>query len=135
MSELTTRWRLALGRSAESHGVCLDGDASAEAHRMGEALDFVYEGDGADGADGGGERGAGSGESRLTVPTWVDAVSELFPRQAKELLEREVIKRRGLASLLESPEVLERIEPSVELVKVLITHKGLLNDKTRGLAP
>jgi Mg-chelatase subunit ChlD len=49
-------------------------------------------------------------------------------------LEREVIKRRGLAALLESPDVLDRIEPSVELVKVLITHKGLLNEKTRGLA-
>jgi hypothetical protein len=134
MSELTTRWRLALGRAAEAHGVGLDGDASEEARRMEEALDFVYGGEGP--CDGGAQRGrgAGSGASQLTVPSWVEAVSELFPRQAKELLEREVIKRRGLAALLESPDVLDRIEPSVELVKVLITHKGLLNEKTRGLA-
>ena len=135
MSELTTRWRLALGRAAEAHGVGLDGDASEEARRMEEALDFVYGGEGQCGGGGAPRgRGAGSGASQLTVPSWVEAVSELFPRQAKELLEREVIKRRGLAALLESPDVLDRIEPSVELVKVLITHKGLLNDKTRGLA-
>lgn len=136
MSDLTTRWRLALGRSAEARGIGLDAAASEEARRMGEALDFVYDGDGQGGGSGVDRRGrgAGDGASQLTVPSWVEAVSELFPRQAKELLEREVIKRRGLAALLESPDVLERIEPSVELVKVLITHKGLLNDRTRGLA-
>ncbi len=122
---LLVRWRLALGKGAEAQGINLGAGATAEERAMGEALDFVYAEH---------ERGASDEGSRLTVPQWVDAISELFPRQAKELLEREVIERRGIASLLSSPEVLERVEPSVELVKVLLTHKSLLNEKTRGLA-
>lgn len=118
-----TRWRLTLGQDAERAGVRLcDGDPrSAEAER---ALSFVY----------GEDRGGGAGGSRLTVPRWVDEVSELFPRQAKEVLERELIKRRGIDQLLDQPDLLEKIEPNVELVKTLLTHKELLTPNTRVLA-
>lgn len=116
------RWRLVLGKTAEQRGLCASGDP-----RVGQALaalDFVFE-------EG---RGAGQGDSALTVPTWIDAVSELFPRQAKEVLERELINRRGIAELLDHPKLLEKIEPSVELVKTLLTHKDLLDPRARILA-
>jgi Mg-chelatase subunit ChlD len=35
---------------------------------------------------------------------------------------------------MEQPELLEKIEPNIELVKTLLTHRDLLNEKTRGLA-
>jgi Mg-chelatase subunit ChlD len=117
------RWRLVLGKTAEQRGLHASGDP-----RVGQALaalDFVF-------ADP--DRGAGSGDSQLTVPTWIDAVSELFPRQAKEVLERELISRRGIAELLDHPKLLEKIEPSVELVKTLMTHKDLLDPRARILA-
>jgi len=117
------RWRLVLGKTAEQRGLHASGDP-----RVGQALaalDFVF----ADPA-----RGAGTGDSELTVPTWIDAVSELFPRQAKEVLERELISRRGIAELLDHPKLLEKIEPSVELVKTLLTHKDLLDPRARILA-
>jgi len=118
------RWRLALGKTAEAHGIRLDG-ASTEAEEIDRALGFVFEPDDA--------RGAGSGGSRLDVPTWIDAVTELFPRQAKEVLERELIRRRGIERILEEPTLLEKIEPNVELVKTLLTHRQLISEKTRGL--
>lgn len=68
------------------------------------------------------------------MPAWVDGVSELFPRQAQEVLQRELVKRRGIRQLLDQPELLEKVEPNVEIVKTLLTHKDLLNEKTRGLA-
>lgn len=117
------RWRLVLGKTAEQRGLHASGDP-----RVGQALaalDFVF----ADPA-----RGAGTGDSALTVPTWIDAVSELFPRQAKEVLERELISRRGIAELLDHPKLLEKVEPSVELVKTLLTHKDLLDPRARILA-
>ncbi|MBN1909394.1 MAG: VWA domain-containing protein, partial [Pirellulales bacterium] len=93
---------------------------------------------GKSGGGGGGRRSAGRqggrGGSALTVPQWVDSVSELFPRQAKEVLEREMVQRRGIAELLSEPKLLEKIEPNVELVKTLLTHKDLLNPQTRVLA-
>lgn len=118
-----TRWRLTLGKQAEQAGLGLCSDPRAE--EVEAALSFVY---------GDRERGAGDGGSPLTVPRWIDEVAELFPRQAKEVLERELIRRRGLEELLEEPDLLEKIEPNVELVKTLLTHKELLTPKTRALA-
>jgi Mg-chelatase subunit ChlD len=68
------------------------------------------------------------------VPDWVDAVNELFPQQVKEVMQKELVRRRGIADLLEKPELLEKIEPNLELVKTLLTHRELLNPKTRVLA-
>jgi uncharacterized protein with von Willebrand factor type A (vWA) domain len=70
----------------------------------------------------------------MNVPRWVDEVHQLFPREAREVLERELVNRRGLRELMEKPELLERIEPNKELVKTLLTHRDLMNDKTRALA-
>jgi Mg-chelatase subunit ChlD len=117
------RWRLVLGKVAEQRGLTSDGDERAV--RAQSAIDFVFDGD---------DRGAGGGDSALTVPTWIDAVNELFPRQAKEVLERELIARRGIAALLDHPRLLEKIEPNVELVKTLLTHKDLLDPRARILA-
>src|SRR5205823_964961 len=65
---------------------------------------------------------------------WVDAVNELFPQQSKEVMQKELVRRRGIAELMEKPELLEKIEPNLELVKTLLTHRELLNPKTRVLA-
>lgn len=118
-----SRWRLVLGKTAEQVGISCGNDGQAAAAQA--AIDFVFEGD---------QKGAGRGDSRLTVPTWIDAVSELFPRQAKEVLERELISRRGIAELLDHPKLLEKVEPNVELVKTLLTHKDLLDPRARILA-
>jgi len=123
--DLIGRWRLVLGRSAERAGIRTS--AGSDAARAQDAIDFVFEGEGDD-------RGAGGGGSTLTVPSWIDAVSELFPRQAKEVLERELIGRRGIRELLDHPKLLEKVEPSIDLVKTLLTHKDLLDPRARILA-
>ena len=120
--ELVARWRLVLGKAAEQHGITCGADERAAACER--ALGFVFD----EGRQG------GPGGSQLSIPSWIDAVSELFPRQAKEVLERELIRRRGISELLDHPQLLEKIEPSVELVKTLLTHKDLLNPKARVLA-
>lgn len=117
------RWRLVLGKTAEQRGLSMSGDPRVQ--QAADALDFVFDD---------GSRGAGSEDSALTVPRWIDAVGELFPRQAKEVLERELIGRRGIAELLDHPQLLEKIEPNVELVKTLLTHKDLLDPRARILA-
>lgn len=120
--ERLIRWRLALGKPAEAYGLEID-EGSEDARRIEGTLGFVYEA----------EREGGAGTSRLDVPTWIDQVTELFPRSAKEVLERELIKRQGIEKILQEPKLLEKIEPNVEIVKTLLTHQNLINEKTRGL--
>jgi Mg-chelatase subunit ChlD len=135
-----TRWRLILGRSAEQHGVCL-GEGDEQAARIEALVGFLFEqGGGGSGAGSGskpqsGDRRGGLGPGHaMNVPRWVDEVGQLFPREAKEVMERELVNRRGLRELMEKPELLEKIEPNQELVKTLLTHRDLMNEKTRALA-
>ena len=136
-----SRWRLVLGKSAEAHQITCAGDGNCE--RIEQLVGFLFEeGEGASGGGRGGtvsgrrsnSREGGKGGPVLTIPDWVDQVSELFPHQAKEVLERELVQRRGIAELLEQPRLLEKVEPNMELVKTLLTHKDLLNPNTRVLA-
>jgi Mg-chelatase subunit ChlD len=134
-----TRWRLILGKSAENQGITLgSGDNAAEAQRLEALLGFLFEPSGDPGGSAKpntGDRTGGLGPGHaMNVPTWVDEVGKLFPREAKEVMERELVNRRGLRELMQKPELLERIEPNKELVKTLLTHRDLLNEQTRALA-
>jgi Mg-chelatase subunit ChlD len=137
------RWRLVLGKTAEQHGISCAGDGDAE--RVEKLVGFLFEsgsGKGGKGGTGGNRSGGksssdrqgGKGGPQLTVPDWVDAVNELFPQQSKEVMQKELVRRRGIAEIMEKPELLEKIEPNLELVKTLLTHRDLLNEKTRKLA-
>lgn len=130
-----TRWRLVLGKTAEQHGISLAG-GDEQAARIEALVGFLF-GDPDGGGEGqkSGERTGGRGPGRaMNVPRWVDEVHELFPREARELMERELVNRRGLKELMQKPELLERIEPNKELVKTLLTHRDLMNEQTRALA-
>ncbi|MDZ4836713.1 MAG: VWA domain-containing protein [Candidatus Melainabacteria bacterium] len=144
--EMLSRWRLVLGKDAEKHGISLQsgsGDSGSgsgldELQRIEELVGFLFE----EGTDPNGQsmsapakdREGGPGASQMTVPLWVDSVSELFPHEVKEVMQKELVRRRGLSELLEKPELLEKIEPNKELVKTLLIHKDLLNPKARVLA-
>lgn len=135
------RWRLVLGQSAEQHGITCGDDENCST--VAPLVGYLF-GDDGESAGGGGagvtgraktkQRQGGRGRSELTVPDWVDQVSELFPNQAREVLEKELIQRRGLNEILKEPKLLEKIEPNVDIVKTLLTHKHLLNPETRILA-
>ncbi len=128
-----TRWRLVLGKSAEQHGICIGGDGHEEAARVEALVGYLFEDATGQGQSKDRQGGLGPGHA-MNVPRWVDEVGQLFPREAKEVMERELINRRGLRELMEKPEILERIEPNQELVKTLLTHRDLMNEKTRALA-
>jgi Mg-chelatase subunit ChlD len=128
-----TRWRLVLGKTAEQHGITIGGDEQAS--RIEALVGFLFDATGSGALPKPGDRTGGSGPGHaMNVPRWVDEVGQLFPRQAKEVMERELVNRKGLRELMQKPELLERIEPNQELVKTLLTHRNLLNENTRALA-
>lgn len=139
--DIISRWRLVLGKDSERHGLGLsdqgggrngDGDLG----RIEDLVGFLFEqGDVGDaGLKPPEDRQGGAGPSTMTVPKWVDQVSELFPNNVKEVMEKELVKRRGISELLEKPELLEKVEPNTDLVKTLLVHKDLLNPKARIVA-
>jgi Mg-chelatase subunit ChlD len=122
------RWRLVLGKYARDR---IDVGMSAEQQRIENALDFLYSreyrGRGVRDADQlNGPRGASLDPSQLTVPHWLSEVRELFPKETVALIEKHALDRYGMTELVTDPEILRRLEPSFELLKILLTFRGHL---------
>jgi len=122
------RWRLVLGQYAKDQlGVGL----SLEQQRIENALDFLYSreyrGRGVRGEqDRAGPRSAGLDPSQLTVPRWLSEVRELFPKETVAVIEKHALDRYGLTELVTDPEILRRLEPNFDLLKMLLTFRGHL---------
>lgn len=132
-AQAAARWRLVLGRFAEE---ALPGamGGPGEYGRMDRLLDHLYgreyQARGVRQGDGGG----GSGPSVLSVPEWVRGVRELFPRETSEVITRHALDRYGLTELVTDPETLRRLEPSYDLLKAVLTFRGLMQGEVLGLA-
>jgi hypothetical protein len=136
--EAAERWRLVLGRFAEPQlGGC--GDSGSKRSRMDRVLDQLYgreyRGRGVRGKSAGAASGAGGdadsrlggdAESILAVPDWIRQVRELFPNDTAEIIQRHALDRYGMTELVTDAEVLRTLEPSYELLKAILSFKGLM---------
>ena len=73
------------------------------------------------------ERHGGSEASRLSVPEWINAIHELFPKETIERLERDAIERYGIDDVVTSIDVLERATPNAALLAAVLRTKHLMN--------
>lgn len=152
MSDLD-RWRLVLGRYASDRlpSAAAGGPGGAdggEQERMEGALDYLYrreygrrgvrpddEGDGETDGPGQPELGPGGlGASQPGLVSWLGEIRELFPRETCEVIEKHALDRYGLTELVSDPTTLARLEPSEELLKILLTLKGHLGDEVAVVA-
>jgi Mg-chelatase subunit ChlD len=122
------RWRLVLGQYAKDQLVV---GLTHEQQRIENALDFLYsreyQGRGVRGEqDRKGPRSAGLDPSQLTVPRWLSEVRELFPKETVAVIEKHALDRYGLTELVTDPEILKRLEPNFDLLKMLLTYRGHL---------
>jgi Mg-chelatase subunit ChlD len=146
------RWRLVLGRhadeplplrapgegggdedgGAEPGGAAGEGegDGQSEAVERDALLSFLYD---REQASRGHQRG-GTGVAGMAIPAWLGGVRRLFPRDAAEVLERDALVRYGLTELVTDPEVLRSLEPTVELVGVLLSLRDRLSPEVRAEA-
>ena len=119
------RWRLVLGKYARDQ---INPGLSVEQQRIENALDFLYsreyKGRGVRDAE---DLGSGSLDpTQLTIPRWLSEVRELFPKETVAVIEKHALDRYNLTELVTDPEILRRLEPSFELVKILLTFRGHL---------
>ena len=146
--EQAMRWRLILGRFADTRlgydrlggaGCCgglgdgLDGGAQgdgqgpsdlatllSQARQMDLSLSYIYDREHASRSH---RQAGGPGSQGLSVPAWLNGVRDLFPGEAVEVMEQDALTRYGLTELITDPEVLRKAQPSEELVKAILQFK------------
>jgi Mg-chelatase subunit ChlD len=76
----------------------------------------------------------GSEASQFTIPDWIREVRELFPADTVEIIQRHALDRYGMTELVTDPEVLAKLEPSYELLKTVLSFKGLMQGEVLEVA-
>lgn len=130
-NERLRRWRLVLG-GGEADGVFEGANGpelalNIEDKRMDAALSGLYE-------EADGSRKAGLGGSAPKVARWLADLREFFPSSVVRVLQQDAIERLNLTQLLFEPEMLENVEPDVNLVGTLLTLKGVMPAKAKDAA-
>ena len=125
-SKATARWRLVLGRHAASH--LSDGALSRDEARMDRAMEALY---GRAHANRGFRPGQGGSldPSQIVLPTWLDELKALFPNSVFETIQAHAIERLEIGELLANGEALKRLEPNLNLLKVLLAFRGRADPK------
>ena len=129
----TERWRLVLGRYAESRL----GAAGGRGARLDGALEYLYgrEYRGRGLREGGGDKGPGSLDpSQLTLVTWLGEVRELFPAETVEVIEKHALERYGMTELVTDPRALERMQPNQQLLRTLLALRSHLKGEVLHMA-
>jgi Mg-chelatase subunit ChlD len=128
------RWRLVLGRFSDS---ALQSPLDRDGQKLDAVLDYLY----AREYRGRGIRSRGKEErrgtldpSQLTVPTWLHHVRELFPRETAEVIQRHALDRYKMTELVTDEKVLEKLEPNYDLLKTVLTFRGLMKGRVLDVA-
>ena len=128
MTEQMTRWRLILGaETQESFAGMGVGTLSQEELLMDSALAAIYGGPG-EGFAGG---GAGKGPSSPHISKWLGDLRSLFDPEIVAVVQNDAIERKGLKQLLLEPELLEDLEPDLNMASTLLMLKDQIPKKSK----
>ena len=125
--ERMRRWVLALGDEARS--CCPEVSLSAEDAGMSDALSLLYD-------NGSGSRGlrGGSGASSPRVARWLGDIRRYFPSTVVRAMQKDAFDRLYLKDMLLQPEMLDSVQPDVNLVSTLMSLNGVIPAETRETA-
>lgn len=143
--EQLARWRLILGKDSQESmaGMSAAGcSLSAEQLEMDEALEAIYGSDSEreisrsewESPTEGRPHGAAKGRSMPRVARWLDQIRNFFPKDVVVLLQQDAIQRRGMKELLFEPEIMAKVEPSIDLASAVLELKNLVPEKAKAAA-
>ena len=123
MEERVRKWRLILGKDADKNN---DNQVSlpTEMKGMDDVLEALYDS----------ERKAGLGSSSPNVNRWLGDIRKYFPSSVVQLMQKDALERLNLEQMLLEPELLEAVEPDVNLVGTLLSLMKVLPKKTKSTA-
>lgn len=128
--ERLNRWRLILGRESDERFAPMGAaPLSAEELLMDQALAAIYGGPGESFSAGG--RGAGNGPSSPHIAKWLGDLRSLFPQDIVAVVQNDAIERKGLKQLLLEPELLDNLEPDLNLASTLLMLKDHIPKKSK----
>lgn len=131
-----TRWRLILGKESQSRFDRMGGARlGAEQDLMDQALAAIYNLNDPDsfGASGGGgsARGAGGAPSGPRLTKWLGDVRSLFDQELVKIIQGDAMTRCGLKQLIFEPELLEHLEPDVNLASTILLLKDQIPRRSK----
>ncbi|MBD5161407.1 MAG: VWA domain-containing protein [Oscillibacter sp.] len=128
MTEQMARWRLILGaETQESFAGMGGGTLSQEELLMDSALAAIYGGPG----ESFGGSGAGKGPSSPHIAKWLGDLRSLFDPEIVAVVQNDAIERKGLRQLLLEPELLEDLEPDLNMASTLLMLKDQIPKKSK----
>jgi len=125
------RWRLILGQDSQNRFQQMGGTPlSGERDLMDQALAAIYDrtkngGFGMPGA------GAGHGPSNPRISRWLGDVRSLFDAELVTVIQSDAVNRCGLKQLLFEPELLDHLEPDINLAATIMLLKEQIPKSSR----
>ena len=116
------RWRLILGAESQKRFDGFGGTAlSEEELLMDNALSAIY--NDSDNISSGTGLGAGNGKSNPGIVKWLGDIRSIFDKELVVIIQNDAIERKGLKQLLFEPEILEQMEPDINLASTIMLLK------------
>ena len=129
-TEQLSRWRLILGAETEQSFSGMGGaPLSQEELLMDSALGAIYGGPGEGFGESG--RGAGKGPSSPVISKWLGDLRSLFDPETVAVVQNDAIERKGLKQLLLEPELLDTLEPDLNLASTLLMLKDQIPKRSK----
>lgn len=117
--ERNRRWRLALGGETNDN-------LSKEDIALDSMLSKLYD------AESG--RGAGLGRSSPKVARWLGDIRERFPSSVVKVMQKDAFERLDLDAMLLQPEMLESVQPDINMVATLMSLGKLIPEESKETA-
>lgn len=130
--EKITRWRLILGQESQNRFQSMGGvPLNEQQDLMDQALAAIYNGTEYGGFGTSGQGGAGNGPSSLRINRWLGDVRDLFEKDLVTVIQADAMNRCGLKQLIFEPELLENLEPDINLAASIMLLKDQIPKRSK----
>ena len=134
-TEQLSRWRLILGSEIQESFSGMGGiPLTREELLMDSALAAIYGNPEESFGMGSSARGAGKGPSSPVISKWLGDLRSLFDPETVAVVQNDAIERKGLKQLLLEPELLDTLEPDLNLASTLLMLKDQIPKKSKEAA-
>lgn len=118
MTNLLRRWRLILGPDVDKNQTSLD----PKDKDIDQLLNQIY------------DKSNPKAKSKKDLKKWLEGIRENFSAEVVSILQKDALLKKKYKEMLLEPELLEKTEANLELVKEILQIHDLMPDKTKHIA-